>query len=84
MTTASQDPASLLTVILDGVPEITGLVLSTTVTVCVAVFVFPDPSVTVQVTVVLPNEYVAGASLVTDATEQLSAVMALPNETPVA
>ena len=49
-----------------------------------AVAVLPDPSVTVQVTVVLPNGKVAGASLVTEATEQLSEVVGVPNETPVA
>ena len=45
---------------------------------------FPDPSVTVQVTVVVPNGKVEGALLVTDATEQLSAVTGVPRTTPVA
>ena len=45
---------------------------------------FPDPSVTVQVTVVAPSGNVAGALLVTDATEQLSAVVGVPRATPVA
>ena len=44
----------------------------------------PLPSVTVQVTVVLPNGKAAGALLVTDATEQLSDVVGVPNETPEA
>jgi hypothetical protein len=61
-----------------------GFTLSLTVTTCVAVAVFPDPSVTVQVTVVLPNGNAAGALLVTEATEQLSLVVGVPNETPVA
>ena len=61
-----------------------GFTLSVTVTVCVAVAVFPEPSVTVQVTVVVPNWNVVGALLVTEATEQLSAVVGVPNETPVA
>ena len=42
---------------------------------------FPDPSVTVHVTVVNPNGKVAGASFTTLATEQLSAVVAVPNAT---
>ena len=55
--------------------------MSTTVTTCVAVAVFPDPSVTVHVTVVDPNGYTDGALLVTLATEQLSAVVGVPNVT---
>ena len=56
--------------------------MSVTVTICVALAVLPDPSVTVQVTVVLPSGNVAGALLVTLATEQLSAVVAVPRATP--
>jgi len=63
---------------------IVGLTLSVTVTVCVAVAVFPEPSVTVQVTVVVPNGNALGELLVTEATEQLSAVVGVPNETLVA
>jgi hypothetical protein len=63
---------------------IVGLTLSVTVTTCVAVAVFPLPSVTVQVTVVLPNGNAVGALLVVDATVQLSAVVGVPNTTPVA
>ena len=59
----------------------TGAILSTTVTICVAVAVRPEPSVTVQVTVVLPNGYVVGASFVVDATEQLSPVVGVPKVT---
>src|SRR5688500_9261027 len=59
-----------------------GAVTSATVTSWVAVEVFPDPSVTVQVTVVLPSGNTAGASLVTEATEQLSAVTGVPRLTP--
>ena len=44
----------------------------------------PLPSVTVQVTVVVPRPKLAGASLVTDATLQLSAVSGLPKATSVA
>jgi len=47
------------------------------------VAVLPDPSVTVQVTVVLPNGKAAGALLVTEATEQLSAVVGVPKTTLV-
>ena len=61
-----------------------GLTLSTTVTVCVAVAVLPAASVTVQVTVVFPIGKVAGALLTTLATEQLSAVIGVPSDTPVA
>jgi len=61
-----------------------GFTLSLTVTTCVAVAVLPDPSVTVQVTVVLPNGNADGALLVTEATEQLSFVVGVPNEIPVA
>ena len=46
--------------------------------------VLPDPSVTVQVTVVLPSGKAEGALLVTEATEQLSEVVGVPNDTPVA
>ena len=58
--------------------------MSATVTVCVQVAVLPDPSVTVQVTVVLPSGKVAGASLVTEATLQLSFVVGDPRATPLA
>ena len=61
-----------------------GSTLSITVTTWVAVAVLPDPSVTVQVTVALPNGNAEGALLVTEATEQLSEVVGVPNETPVA
>ena len=44
----------------------------------------PLPSITVQVTVVSPNGKVAGASFVTLATEQLSAVTGFPKTTVVA
>ena len=45
---------------------------------------FPEPSVTVQITVVVPKANAAGALFVTVATEQLSAVVGVPRETPVA
>ena len=61
-----------------------GFMLSVTVTVWVAVALFPEPSVTVQVTVVLPKGKEVGALLVTEATEQLSAVVGVPRTTPVA
>ena len=64
--------------------EIVGFWLSDTVTVCVHVAVLADPSVTVQVTVVTPSGKVAGASFVTEATEQLSAVIGFPSATEVA
>ena len=44
----------------------------------------PEPSTIVQVTVVLPIENEAGASLVTLTTEQLSAVTGVPNATLIA
>jgi len=46
--------------------------------------VLPAASTTVQVTVVVPTGKVAGASLETVATEQLSAAVGVPNETFVA
>ena len=61
---------------------IVGICVSITVTTCVHVAVFPDPSTTVQVTVVLPKGYDAGPLLVTEATEQLSAVAGEPKTTP--
>ena len=61
-----------------------GLTLSVTVTSCVAVALLPLASVTVQVTVVVPRLKVAGALLLTEATEQLSAVTGVPSTTPVA
>ena len=63
---------------------IVGKVLSVMVTVCVAVLIFPAPSVTVHVTVVTPNGKAVGALFVVEATEQLSAVVGVPNATPVA
>src|SRR5437867_527322 len=51
-----------------------GAWVSSTVTNCVQVFVLPPKSVTVQVTSVVPTEKIAGASLVTVPTPQLSAV----------
>jgi hypothetical protein len=61
-----------------------GFTLSITVTSCVALVALPLASVTVQVTVVVPKLKVAGALLVTEATEQLSAVTGVPKTTPVA
>ena len=49
-----------------------------TTTSCVAAAVLPDASVTVQVTTVVPNGYEDGASLVTEATLQLSLVVGDP------
>ena len=54
-----------------------------TITFCVAVAVLPFESVTVHVTVVVPIGNVVGASLVTVATEQLSAVAGIPKSIPV-
>ena len=76
-------PELVFTSIFDGA-VIVGAVISVTVTVCVAVAVLPLPSVTVQVTVVFPKTKLVGALLVTDATLQLSAVVGVPKETPVA
>ena len=63
---------------------IVGNTLSFTVMSWVAVAIFPEPSVTVQVTVVFPSGKVAGALLVTEATEQLSPVVGVPKANPVA
>jgi hypothetical protein len=69
-----QEAASTFTV--TGAAQIiVGLIVSTTVTICVQVAVFPALSVTVQVTVVFPIGKTLGASLVTDFTPQLSAVV---------
>jgi hypothetical protein len=46
--------------------------------------VLPLASVTVQTTLVVPTGNEAGALLVTEATEQLSAVAGVPRATPVA
>jgi hypothetical protein len=59
----------------------TGLVVSTTVTVCIAVEVLPEASFTVQLTSVVPIGKTAGALFVTNATEQLSAVVGKPSAT---
>ena len=61
-----------------------GFILSVTVTFWVAVAVLPEPSVTVHVTVVSPSWKAEGASLLTEATEQLSPVTGIPRLTPVA
>jgi hypothetical protein len=63
---------------------IVGSSISVTVTICSQVAIFPLPSVTVQVTVVLPIGKTAGASLVTDAIEQLSSTVGVPRTTPLA
>ena len=80
---AVQEPASGPVVIAAGQTMI-GFWLSVTVTFCVQVAVLPVPSVTVQVTTVVPSEKLAGASLVTLATVQLSDVTGVPKLTPVA
>src|SRR5512145_2858286 len=56
--------------------------LSITVTICVDVFILPCISFTVQVTAVLPAGNIAGASLFTELTPQLSLVTGVPNITP--
>ena len=61
-----------------------GLTLSITVTSWFALVALPLASVTVQVTVVVPRLKADGALLVTEATEQSSAVTGVPNTTPVA
>ena len=63
---------------------IVGNSLSSTVTTWVAVAVLPEPSTTVHVTVVLPIENEAGASLLTLTTEQLSDVTGVPKTTFIA
>jgi hypothetical protein len=76
--------AVLVPVVIAAGAVIVGLILSKTVTVCVAVAVLPAASVTVQVTVVLPTGKAAGALFTTLATVQLSAVIGVPIEIPVA
>ena len=76
-----QTPASALTLI-GPAHVIVGFWLSTTVTVCLAVAVLPLASVIVQVTVLLPNTNVAGASFVVLAPVQLSSVVGAPRLTP--
>jgi hypothetical protein len=58
-----------------------GASLSLTVTNCSQVVLLPAASTTVQVTVVTPIGKVAGASLETDATVQLSDVTGVPRAT---
>ncbi len=79
-TVAKQSSASVVAVMFDG-QTMLGASLSDTVTVWVHVLLFPAASTTVQVTVVTPIGKVAGASLVTDATAQLSAVTGDPRAT---
>src|SRR5438128_12245849 len=54
-----------------------------TVTVCAQLLVLPWTSVAVQCTVVMPTGKVAGASLLTLATPQLSLVPGTPRFSPV-
>ena len=61
-----------------------GLSRSSTVTTWLAVAVLPLASVTVQVTVVAPLAKLAGASLLTVAPGQLSAMLGRPSETALA
>jgi hypothetical protein len=81
---ALQLAASSLALIAAG-QVIVGFCVSVTVTICVQVAVNPLASVTVQVTVVEPVGYaVDGWLFVTEATEQLSAVVGVPKEATVA
>ena len=78
-----QTPTAVVVAILLG-QAIVGGVASVTVTAYVQVAVLPATSVTVQVTVVVPIGKAAGALLVTETNEQLSAVVGVPKATPVA
>src|ERR1043166_829946 len=78
-----QEPASALVMILAG-QLIVGASVSRIVTVCAQVLLLPLASVTVQCTVVLPTGNCTGASLVTQATLQLSPVSGEPSAPPVA
>ena len=82
-TSAVHNPASTFLVMFAGVFAMSGFSSSVTVTICVSLAVLPEASVTIHVTVVLPSEKFAGASLVT-VYEQLSAAVALPKATPEA
>lgn len=55
VATAPHVPAVAVNVWLEGIPEITGMMLSVTVTVNDSSAVLPDPSVAVYVTVVVPT-----------------------------
>src|ERR1043166_6440573 len=63
---------------------IVGGSVSRTVPICEHVLLRPLVSTTVQCTVVVPTGNCVGVSLVTLATPQLSPVMGVPSETPVA
>ena len=65
-------------VMFDGIPTITGWILSITVTSCVAVDEFPAASVAVHVTVVVPRPKTGGASFVTELNVQLSVALGFP------
>src|ERR1043166_3928254 len=80
---ATHWPVSASTVTAAG-QVIEGAWSSVTVTDCWHVAVLPCTSVTVQVTVVVPTGNCAGASLLTSATPQLSEVVGVPREMPVA
>src|ERR1051325_9351878 len=67
---------------LDG-QVMTGASTSPTTTVCAQVFVFWLLSITSQVMVLVPSAKTVGASLVTVATAQLSAVVGVPRVTLV-
>ena len=71
-------------VVFVGGQVIVGNTLSFTVTNCSQVAMLPELSTTVQVTTVVPKGNARGASLVTEATPQLSAVVGVPKITPVA
>src|ERR1043166_5545132 len=77
-------PGSVLVVMLAGQAVIAGGWLSTTVTICVQLVILPAMSVTVQWTSVGPTGNCVGASLISDATAQLSLVVGLPKPTPLA
>ena len=79
-TVAKQEPGSASTDT-SAAQAIVGFSVSFTVTSCSQVAELPALSVTVQVTVVEPTGKVAGASLVTEATPQLSAVVGFERTT---
>src|ERR1043166_5307425 len=75
-------PASVVWTMLDG-QVMTGASTSRTTTVCAQVLLLWLVSITSQVTVLVPIGKLAGASLVTVATAQLSAVVGVPRVTLV-
>src|SRR5204862_1294752 len=83
LTLAVHWPGSALAAMLAGAPTVGGW-LSVTMTVWVQAFTLLCSSVAVQVTVVVPTEKCAGASLPKVTPPQVSEAMGAPRLTPLA